>query len=77
LNRFLTAAIAVFLLSACAAQEHLFPPVCPKVVAYSLEKQIEMADAIFALPKNSPLRPAMRDYDQLRTKAVACSGNSK
>jgi len=66
-----TALIAVLLLTACATAN--FNRLgCPTVIEYSDAFQVELADALDALPTDSPIHVAMSDYKVIRDQARAC-----
>lgn len=46
--------------------------VCPPVVEYSREFQVQMADELATLPPGAALREAMKDYAVMRDQARAC-----
>ncbi len=70
-------AAAMILLSACATA-HSEPPVqapvliCPRVVEYSDEFLNRAADAVQALPADSPIVVLLSDFGEGRARARAC-----
>lgn len=62
---------ALLLLTACATAN--FNRLgCPTVIEYSAAFQAQLADALEALPTDSPIHVAMSDYKVIRDQARAC-----
>jgi hypothetical protein len=59
----------LLLLSACT---HTPVAVCPAIVPYTAEQQIQAADELSALPAGSILPRFMTDYGVLRAKLREC-----
>jgi hypothetical protein len=47
-------------------------PICGTVRVYSPAEEKYLAEAVTALPKNSPIIPALGDYRRMREEARAC-----
>jgi hypothetical protein len=72
--RFRSAVFLGLLLSACASEPAAQPvPICPPVKIYAKAQESALANAIAALPADSPLIGAMLDYARLRAAARACA----
>ncbi|SDF04827.1 hypothetical protein SAMN05421720_12615 [Rhodospira trueperi] len=63
------------LLVGCATAGSEPPPVCPPVPAYDAATLDAAADAVEALPPDSPLIPLLSDCAVLRAQSRACHGD--
>ncbi len=73
-RRLAVLAIAASLPSGCgtASSERAAAAVCPPVVAYGAELQVQAAAELKALPQDSALGVLLADYAVLREQARAC-----
>ena len=46
--------------------------VCPRIVGYSKDEQVQAADELDKLPKGAELREMMKDYAHLRDQLRRC-----
>ncbi|KAA5602810.1 hypothetical protein F1188_20240 [Roseospira marina] len=74
-RRAIALATATLWLAACATAGSEPAVVCPPLMAYDRATLAAAADAVDALPADSPLIPLLADYAQVRAQIRACHGD--
>jgi len=69
--------IALALLTGCATARSDPAVVCPPLIAYDPATQARAAEAVEALPADSPLIPLLADYAQVRAQIRACRAGAE